>query len=327
MTKKFFAILLALVLTLSLSAVAFAVDGGDDQVVTPTVRTFDKNWTTTGDAANTGAPMPTNLAVYVNKSVEYSDVDASNIPDLAITYNGTTGKFEWTDPTFSGVGLYKYTVAELDTGVAGITSYDNGTILIQYLVYFDENGNLKHDGPSVGNGEKKDNFTNSYETHHLTITKDITGNMSVGTTQFPVTVTFSSTKPVDTAISVVDASGTAKSVTWDNNKTSGTLTILVTDEGTYNINNIPNDVTVTSVVESTTDHPLYTATYSVDGATASADTPSNLAMTTDHSVAITNTYDHEVETGITMDSIPYIVLLALAVVGIAAVTMKKRYEA
>lgn len=91
------------------------------------------------------------------------------------------------------------------------------------------------------------------------------------------------------------------------------------------LSNIPANVTYTVTENSDT--------YESDGGkladnSAFADDDKTIEAGDEDFVTFTNTKnDGNIDTGITMDSIPYIVLLALAVVGIAAVTMKKRYEA
>ena len=343
MTKKFFAILLALVLTLSLSAVAFADEGGQDEggnsSSTPTtIANIPKEWTVTGDQT-VATVVPTSLTASVTGSkVEYAENTSVTAPTLTITYDSANRVFNLTQPSFTAVGLYTYTIKEDDGKFTGVTVSDTGTVKVQYLVTYSETE--KNDdgsqkivvaGPYLTGDDtanKKGKFSNTFESHTLTVKKEIKGNLGNLNDTFDVKLTFS--LPTDTVIDTpftISGGSLSGAVTvnpneWRNSSFEKTLT--VTNGSTYTIANLPKDVVVT-VVEQKADTSLYTTSYKLDNSDYTAG--ANITMDTDHTVVITNTNEQTVNTGITMDSIPYIVLLALAVVGIAAVTMKKRYEA
>lgn len=319
MAKKFFAILLALVLTLSLSAVAFAANES-------ATFTFKKTYTLNGGSAIPGETLKFNVTADNgnpdNTMISVTDPTISTNPqDITVTI----------PETYSKVGKYNYTVTEQAGTTQGVT-YATNSFGVQVLVSNDEDSDGKLETQVVfttsdGNQGKIDGIVNTYNMGSLTVTKAISGNLASSTQKFSIDVTFTAESgkvvksPIsyggDKTISVADmADGTQ------------TVTIELAANESCTFSNIPAGVTYTvneqskhTVADSNGSNPEtgYTVSYSTYDGTISANDEDR--------VTVTNTKGTTVDTGITMDSIPYIVLLALAVVGIAAVTMKKRYEA
>ena len=137
--------------------------------------------------------------------------------------------------------------------------------------------------------------------------------------EFNVTVTFAAPagKTVKEAISYTE-DGITKTISSDK-WTNGTASVVIAlkHNETITFTNIPYDVTYT-VTE---------ADYTSDGYAAAAYTYSdntNKKIDSDKdTVTITNTKNGTIDTGISMDSLPYIVALAL-VLGFAVVMIARR---
>ena len=332
MTKKFFAILLALVLTFAMSAVEFAdpTPTYSDMSTVTVSKTYElTNAGTTSPAEtfrftaltctkveNAGVGVTTgNAPVPTIGSVSYAAGEAGS--------NTATKNITITLPPYTAVGVYTYTFTEEDGGTAGV-SYHTSPITLKVTV-IEQNGKVRvaavhtEDGANgtVADGKKSDDFDNTYSAGSLSVKKVVEGIMGDRDKNFTVTVTF--TAPAgDTVRS--DITYTDDSATNNVTLTNGVATAVITlkHDETVTFTNIPYGVTYT------VDETDYTNEgYATTGEVTEAKTINSDSVTE----TITNTKGGTVDTGITMDSMPYIVLLALAVVGLAAVTMKKRYEA
>lgn len=330
--KKFLALLMAALLLVTMTA-AYAEEGEG-----ASVGTFKKIYTgavPVGDTlsfkvefveetltGSTAAPSPA-LITLENHTVAKT-TDKTN--DVTYTY---------TKPAVYGSYVYKITeVAPTD---AGNVTYDTEPMYI-VINYLKDKGvdvlsaSVCSDPASGKTDEatKKDDFTNEYAVGSFTVKKTVTGNASNTEDKFVVQVSF--TAPVDLDdvdlyyISSNATEGTAPTrvATIDTLKanTAATATITIGHEETITFTNIPVGVSV-AVVETAqdgySDLNNYTATYANDSFDVTADTV--------QAAEITNTKNVEIPTGVSMDTVPYIVLLAVAVLGIVAFVVKRRMAA
>lgn len=326
MTKKFFAILLALVLTLSLSAVAFADNTYSDMTTVTVSKTYQLTNAGTTSPAETFSFTALTCTNVENAGVGVTTTNAP-VPTIgSVTYtageagsNTATKNITITLPTYDAVGVYTYTFSENDGGTAGVTYRSTPITLVVTVI--EQNGKVRVAAVHTeGENESKSAaFDNTYSAGSLAVTKNVTGIMGDQQKDFTVTVTFNAPTgdTVREAIKYTD-DGVEKTIAagWTQ---SQEVEITLKHGETVTFTNIPYNVTY-DVEENSYADDGYDTTYSFDDSAKTINTASE-------SVTITNNKGGTVDTGITMDSIPYIVLLALAVVGIAAVTMKKRYEA
>lgn len=331
MTKKFFAILLALVLTLSLSAVAFAAVSQDAAPIVPKTYTINSGT----------APAETFTFTFEGVSYKDGDGNVSNVGDnfsipainpVTISFDAinTTGNKTTTASVNANnynLGVYTYKVTETAGNTAGVT-YSNENLYLVLTVLRDET-NGKHYFAAMhyqdaSGTDKTSGFTNAYDSGSLAVTKKISGNMADMDKEFNFTVVFTAPtgKTVKSEISTT-AGMTVDSPTYNNGGsaagwTTATYTFKLGHDDTMTFSNLPAGVTYT-VSENKENYTQKNEVYS--------DATKTISAGDEDTYEVTNELTNVVDTGITMDSIPYIVLLALAVVGIAAVTMKKRYEA
>lgn len=319
--KKIFAILMALVLTFAMSAVAFA--DGTSNVNTSgwksdaTSFTIKKQYV---DANGNETTLYPNEALHFTVTADINNPDTTAIGAVDLNVNSNPDSIQVTVPSYTKVGKYNYTVSETAGNTAGVT-YSSNTFGVQVLVSYDyENSKLATQVVMTTGDDaehKIDTIVNTYKTNGtLEVTKTVAGNLGDQSDTFEAVVTLSSEKPVNRNIEGFTAWNKADTATVY----TCTQTITVYHGYKLTISNLPEGITA-SVAETEGEENMkgYTATYTGNG-NAITD-----GQTT--TLAITNTKSTSVDTGITMDSIPYIVLLAVAVVGIAALTMKKRYEA
>lgn len=306
--------------------------------------------------ANTNPDYATGEDGSVADSVANLSVAALTVNTM--TKNQNSGKHEAditvTVPSYSKAGVYDYTITET-AGTATGATYSNAKIKVQVLVEYDnENhklviGNPKGTGNDSGityfivreNNTKTDTFENSYKTGSFSVAKDVAGNMANENDEFEITVTLTApeNKTINAPIKVGGndvAASEWKSSTSDDGKTTytytKTLSISENDDATT-FADIPVGVVVT-VAENTNTDKMNGYTYagiSVDkgdvkktGESLDQSYTFTINDNTNSAIVVKNEKETSVETGISMDTLPYVLLLAVACMGIIAVVSKKR---
>lgn len=316
--KRFLALVLALALILS-PATAFA----------------DETTVTTEQPTHENARIPKNLEVgegktnpaedFVFKFTNPSPADVPAISDVTIPYaigeSGLKhGDIDLSNFAGAAVGRYEYQVSEYVGNTAGMTYSERvGTLIVDK----ESDGTLKSYliiGTVGKPDEKFGNFTNTFKAWDLDVTKKVTGNLGDKTKEFTLTVTLKA--PVDKTVKadsitlLKNGVDTKTAVNFVNGV--ATLELTVKHNDTYKIADLPDGVTYAveevGVVDGKVDE--YTVTY--ENATGTMDA--------DKAVTVTNHKSSEVPTGITLDNMPYIILMAVALVGLGAFALRKRAQ-
>lgn len=311
--KKLLSLAIALVLGLSMSAPVLAVEEAP------------KDWTEikvekTIDLKNTGTVNPAETFNFTVGPGEVtgsgvSGVKVPQIEDFSISFDqGKLASFTNLQlPTFTHVGVYTYKITETAGNTAGMR-YNTGTYKLQVTVLNNGAGGFTRVVTLVdGNDVKTDAFVNEFSARSLVVEKAITGNDALFGDEFEVTVTLTPDEGKvikEGPIRVTGAVDETGSVVKNDDGTV-TVTFKVTNESKVTIENIPYDVSY-KVTEEARD---YTAT--IENATG----PIN-SLTKD--VNITNDRDRIIETGVNLDNLPYILVLALVGVGLISFTVRKR---
>lgn len=346
--KKFFAGVLAAAMMLTVGATAAFATGTTTPVANDGNGTFTITKKYSAENANTFAPAETFKLKQTDKSGKQMSVSYSGVvPDLKTvtgesdgivgvvsftTESGDdqTGNFTIGLPKYDGVGVFTYTLKEVDATNAGIKNDGRTFTVTVYATQGDdgiETGVTVHEGTSKGT--KVTSIDNKFQAGALTIHKDVKGSMGDKAYEFPFTVTLSSAKPVTAALRVNGETSTVKFEKASEAATeyTATFTFKLSNGKDYTIGNIPYNVTYTVSENGETNGELtvgsgdnavkYDVEYSnnngtkVEGATAT--------------VTVTNTAgDVVIDTGVILDNAPYIALLAIVAIGGVALMLNKR---
>lgn len=323
--KRLFACLLALTMMLGLSATAFA-DGTTGKVQKPAnggTVTFEKEYKLVGDGIS---PAETFEFTIAKAGVENGGVDAESqstptVGDVAYEEKGATtaGNKEAvtvTLPTYTSVGVYSYTITETKGTTAGV-AYDSVPVTMKVTV-IDNNGVLEIAAVSFTKAGKKLGdeaaFTNTYTANKLSISKTVAGNLGDKSKYFDFTVKLEGTEEGITY-------PTSYEVEVKGSNESNPTTINLNEDAkfklkhgdTVTIANLPKGVKYT-VTEADYKAEKYETTS--ENATGTMDAEAKTA-------AFTNTKTGDIDTGVYLDNLPYLLVFA-GVLAIAAVFVVRR---
>lgn len=323
--KKFLSVILALVLVLSLGTVAFAVDGDATTAFTDMSKvTITKNYTINGGTS----PAETFMFTIEKVGVEDAGVGitADNMPvptipadtvSFAALSASSSATFDVTLPTYTGVGIYTYKIREVAGATAGVT-YNTDDLYLKVTVIQDASGLIRIAAVHLAteDGDKKSEVTNSYAAGSLTVNKTVTGNLGDLNKYFEVTVTLTGETGKTYAESFAVSGGSDGAQNPTTIKINTPTVFKLKSGDTISIANIPAGVT----------YKVEEKDYSRDGYADPdyTDKTGTIAANTESAAKIVNNKDGEVDTGISLDSMPYVVLLTVAVLGVAVVLTKKR---
>lgn len=331
--KKILSLALALVLVLSMSTVAFAAAGKETTYTDMSTVTLSKEYELTNDGTTSPA-----------ETFAFSDLTCTNVTDAAagvstknapvptiasVSYNaGEAGggnakkNITITLPTYTSVGIYTYTFTEIDGGTAGVT-YRSAPITLVVTV-IEQGGKVRVAAVHTeGEGKTKSGeFNNEYSAGSLSVKKTVTGIMGDQQKEFTVKVTFTAPEgdTVREAITYVDDTESKTIAAGEGWTGSKEVEITLKHGETVTFTNIPYGVTYTVVEDD------YTAPNAggYDKADYTFDDGNKKIDSASENVTITNNKGGVVDTGINMDSMPYILMLAVVFMGLFVFFSKKR---
>lgn len=354
--KKIFALLLAIVMVMGLATVVSAEDPetpaapvmstNPDAAINVNTTYIDKLYTVTGE---------TTEGLYPKETLSFTSVPATTNPDandqnpvnltidpLTVT-SAATNDITIKLPTFTKAGVYKFTVTEDgDEATLGVTYDKESAIAVSVLVSYDWEATdytLKVETFTVtlpeGKNEKDYNFNNQFDLGTLEITKNVTGNLGSENDSFDIVVTFAvpTDKTICNDVKYTVAGGAEKTIAAAD--IAKPVTITLKHGQTAKFVDLPVGLTYTVVEKNYTDGDENTvnggydaAKYSLNGAadTTTSVSDSISAAEEKDTVKITNNKETNVATGIVMDSVPFVVMAVIAVLGLAAFTAKKRVQ-
>lgn len=322
--KKFVSILLVLVLMMSLSVAAFAseVETPAEASPAPTTATLAKVVTVTND----GTKMPAQTFSFVVGKVSVTDaaadVTVANMPVPtvdSVTYaEGESGSktLAINLPTYTSVGVYTYTITENAGSTAGMV-YDTASRTLKVTVV---NGTTEGTFAVAGtvlvgtDNKKSDSFNNVYNAGSLEITKTVTGNLGDKSKDFTFTVTLNApeSKTVSSTITV----GGVETV-FESGKE---YTFTLKHGQSYTFGNLPYGVEYT-VTETAADG--YTTT--VNG-TAGNTITSEISAAAQTAAFVNDKNDGNLDLGVSMDSLPYILMLVVVGAAVVVIATRKKGE-
>lgn len=330
--KKILSLALALVLVLSMSTVAFATDVEEKTYTDMTTVTLTKEYKLTNDGTISPAETFAFSALTCTKVTDAADgVKTTNAPLPTIgSVSYTAGEaggdsakknITITLPEYTSVGIYTYTFTETDGGTAGVTYRSEPITLVVTVI--EQGGKVRVAAVHTEGAceAKSGEFNNVYSAGSLSVKKTVTGIMGDQQKEFNVKVTFNAPAgdTVHGDITYVDGTESKTIDAGEGWTGSKEVEITLKHNETVTFNNIPYGVTYEVVEEDYTgDKGGYdAASYKFDDDNKKIDSASE-------NVTITNNKGGVVDTGINMDSMPYILMLAVVFMGLFVFFSKKR---
>lgn len=292
-------------------------------------------------------------------TVTYAKGDAGKNGDKETTFTVTLPQ------NYPSVGIYTYSFKEKDNNVEGV-DYNDTTMLLKVTVVEDggyKRVAAMHCEGTDGT-VKTGTFTNTYSAGKLSVKKLVTGNMGDQKKEFKVTVTFNASDNDKVMSDItysdpdnVDANQQPVTTTIEAGKgwTTKTVDIYLSHDETITFNNIPVGVTYTVVEENYTDTATIeenklgykAAVYAnsdnkttttgsgtisfieeeiTTGNGADAKTTTEITGVDADTVTITNEKGVTVDTGISLDALPYLMMLGMSGLGALGFAGKRRKE-
>jgi hypothetical protein len=265
---------------------------------------------------------------------------------------------------YPDVGKYDYTVKETAGSTQGVdySAATSVTINVSVYIYYEKDAEtdalVKKQKVNVyltDENNKTSEIQNTYTVGELTVSKTVTGNLGDTEKDFTLEVLFSSTGAVLSDISISGdatvkegttaytdtipyASGTTEG--W----TSKTITVTAKSGQSATFTNIPTGVTytvtekdITDIEDTATvqlanvnDANAYAITYDGTGTSTNnngtGDGTTGSISATASTASVTNNKTIDIPTGIELDTIPYILILAVAMMGAVVLASRKRRE-
>ena len=352
--KKFLALMLSVLMLLTMTA-AFAEDGE-----TTAALTADCAFTKQYVGAIPEETLTFNVE-FVEELVTGSTVAPAGVLPETITLNTAEATangmvfnvpFTANAPADKAYGSYIYKITEAE-GTNDNVTYDSedalylvvaytvneetgaeelAVSLIEYKEENAEGASLEASDRAidtdVDEDTKKDQFVNEYALGAFDVTKTITGNAANLEDKFVVEVSFTAQENLDgltmTYISSEAADDAEPTAVGTASLTAGeafTMQITIGHEETISFANVPVGVAIKITElkqDGKDDLNYYTPSYTNQEITVTEEI---------QTMSITNTKTTEIPTGVELDSIPYIVLMAVAVLGAVAFIVKRRMAA
>lgn len=341
--KKFLSLTLVLVLILSLGLVAFA----DDEA--PEITTDDGEELEMGINCcppGCGDPDPDpdpevtcveikktidtpNASLFLEEKFKFTIEKIGNIPSfnsnhfyITVAAGETEGTVCLDLPDYDVPGEYQYRIREVRGDTQGM-DYDTNVYVLNVYYVYDDDGNLvkyaalvKVDrcGKYIG---KAPGFINKLKTNDLKVEKVVTGNVGNRNIDFEIKVTFKDSRYMNKTIEdVVIEDSLGSGIETDlvfNGNGWASLTLSIKDGQVYTFKNLPYEMKWEVVETENHDHEVsYKNKTGKIGSCTSKST-------------ITNHKNIKINTGINLDTAPYIMIMAGALLGLGAFTRKKKY--
>lgn len=332
--KKLLSIGLAAMLAFGLATTSFAEEAGSDA---SEAGTGSSTTTTSTDGivtiqkvyklenADTISPAETFTLVQDGPGTVKDDKDeaapalgtitGATYKEGAATVSGTTGNITVALPEYTSVGVYEYTLKEDSSAQTAGVDYYAKDIKLVVTVVNDDNGKLRIAAVHTeSTGEAKSNkFPNTYKAGELDVSKTVTGNLGDKNKyfEFKVTLTGEAGKTYRDSYAVTGGSNTANPSTI---KIGEETTFLLKHGETIHIENLPYGVTYT-VTET-----------AVDGYTTEKTGDTGEIKAAEQAAEFTNKKEGSVDTGVVLNNMPYILVLAVLAAGVAVFIIRKRRE-
>ena len=329
--KKILVVLLALLIIFGISGAVFAEGpNGDSYQDIGTINLSKKFTLTNADTVNmaetftfkikpysvseAGAGITVaNMPMFAGYTGNGADREATVTIDFAAgsaTLAGATATAGLTLPTYTTVGIYSYIITET-VGSTGGVSYDSNPMYLTVTVVQLESGLARIPVLHYGSprGSKTEFFENTYSAGSLEISKTVGGIFGDKTKYFEVKVKIIAEPGKTNYAAAYSVSGGS----YTGNPTSiavGSETTFQLKHGeTITIANLPYGLTYTVEESDYTGAGYAAAVYNFSDEAKKIDSLRD-------TVGISNTKGGTPDTGVSLDSLPYIVIAVLAGAGL-----------
>ncbi|MBU5459206.1 DUF7601 domain-containing protein [Anaerostipes sp. MSJ-23] len=264
----------------------------------------------------------------IPESIKKISIGSVSFDEGSVKTEGIQKEVTITVPDVSqypSTGYYFYKFKEVQGDTAGVT-YNDEEYLVRVAVHYNNENKLEIANVKLFNGNvlKVTGLQNSYSAGRLMVQKVVTGNMSNRNDEFNVKVTFTAPqgKKIKLPIEAKSEENSVGDVQWEGNEQHKTATFKV-KAGTKTVfTNIPEGVTykVEEQKASGYDDPVYK--------TNSKENENYGTITggTADEVIIRNNKSTQIDTGVFMTNLPYLLVLAAAVVGFVLFFLNKRHH-
>lgn len=360
--KKILSMLFVMIMTFSMGDVVFAantIQNNTNPSFTVTYKLAEE--IKSGENYPEGIVAPEQKFTYsftpekVEENKEITKEKMPEIPPVTVEFQGDDlpvannpskekqGTIDITSINWPGVGVYYYKVVQRvdqeKPGVAyaseaakehtlKVTVYNDPNNSTSYAAFVTLTENLNANDGQGNTANKSNGFTNTYSANNLSVKKEVTGNMGDKDKEFEVDVTFKILENSETMASTISYGG-ENIAPSDWTERSVTKVIKLKHDDTVTFQNIPKGVeyTVKEHDYTTEDTGKYdTATYKIgEAATENGGKaiPTGKIGNSSTSVTITNNKGVPVDTGINMDNLPYILMLAFVIVSLSVLLVRR----
>lgn len=355
--KKALSLILALVMLMSFSAVAFA-DGA-------TTTLEDTETVDIIKAFNVDAPINAqtfNFKVEFDASSSSYDTTTYTLPDYTKTFSisfaaiesksDNTASYTYTLPALNRTGTYVYKITEqVPASKVGGVEYDTTAVYMVITVLTDGTNFFRyvslHEDSATGNklGATDPAFTNAYKatsedpqpnpdpenpdpspnvTTSLSLKKEVGGNSGDKGKYFDFTVTFTLPEGTVAPHNVMITGGTDTSNPESASYVNGvaTVSLKLKDNDTITFGSVPVGTSY-AITESTPTDYTATATGFTKN-TSAGSVNASVVVNEIHNEVITNTKEQEIPTGVSLDSLPYVIMLVTVAVAAMLIVLKKK---
>ena len=311
--RKTAVLILALCLSLAMSIPAFAEEGGleglhysDDTSVAIT-KVFRLEGAGTSPAETFTLRQIGDGTIKDGEATEapaLGTITGAAFAEGAASADGAEAQIIVNLPAYERVGVYEYTLREDAGTTAGVTYYGNDIKLVVTVINDESTGSLRVAAvhtESTGE-EKSDRFPNIYSAGTLNITKTVTGNLGDKTKYFKFTVVLTG-EPGRTYAGSYAVTGGSHAENPAFIRIGEPSAFYLRHDETLSVANLPYGVGYTVEEYTPADY-----TVTKENESGSIQSPSVTA-------AFTNNKGGTPDTGISLDSLPYLAVLALTVAG------------
>lgn len=316
--KRLGAIVLALAMAMSVMMVsAFASDqegpSGGEQVATAQTELTKKLVLEGTNSSILAETFTFEVAYAGQKDTSYDAPETGAVTIGSAAYAaGESGEKPVTvtidKNKFAGPGTYYFTVKE-KAGTTDGMAYSQAEKKLAVQIYADSTAPTFYVVQNGSNAKNDGTFTNTYTTHKLTVTKQVTGSQGDTTKKFDIKVT---------------VNGVTGETYTTNQKNANNQTVTLNSGEEYTFQLASGESVEIYNLSAGDTYTVDEVDYSGEGYTTSGEVTTATAIgTTDASVTVTNHKDASTPTGVIMNIAPYVLMVALAG-GIAFFFLRRR---